>query len=149
MFTATLGLLFLLRVITLRAFYLITYCVGIYLIHSTILFLTPKGSDIADPFENYEENKDEEDDYEPEYIDNQYKPIVRNMPEFDYWKFTTKVLGSALIATFFNILDIAVWTPILVVYFLIMLILTIKCLLQHMKKYNYNPFSFSKDYYKD
>ncbi|KAF9764681.1 Protein RER1 [Nosema granulosis] len=148
MFTAVIFIAFILRIIMKNAFYLITYCVGIYLIHSTIMFLTPKGNDIADPFESYEQNKDD-DDYEPELIDNQFKPIVRNMPEFDYWKFTTKVLGGALLGTFFDFLDIPVYTPILVIYFFVMLFLTIKCLYEHMKKYNYNPFTSSKEFYKD
>jgi hypothetical protein len=148
-FTAFIAFIFLLRIILKNSFYLITYCVGIYLIHSTIMFLTPKGNDIADPFESYEQNKDEEDDYEPELIDNQYKPIVRNMPEFEYWKFTTKIISGALFGTFFDFLDIPVYTPILLIYFVVMLSLTVKCLLQHMKKYNYNPFTSSKAFYKD
>ncbi|EOB13217.1 Protein RER1 [Nosema bombycis CQ1] len=61
------------------------------------------------------------------------------MPEFEYWKFTTKIITGALFGTFFDFLDIPVYTPILLIYFVVMLSLTVKCLLQHMKKYNYNP----------
>lgn len=140
-------LLYLIRIYLSDSFYLITYCLGIYLIHGTILFLTPKGDNISDPFENYEQEDDE--DFELELIDNQFKPIVRNLPEFEYWKFCTKVVFSALAASCFSIFDIPVYTPILVIYFLLMVVFTLKCLYYHMKKYKYNPFNMSKEYYKD
>ncbi|ADM11999.1 Rer1-like protein [Encephalitozoon intestinalis ATCC 50506] len=135
--------LYCIRIWTTGAFYLITYCLGIYLLHALILFLTPKGEMIPDPFENIED-----DDYVPEAIDNEFKPFIRNLPEFDFWMFVTKTVGVALVGTYFDILDIPVYTPILVFYFIFMVGYTTKRLVAHMKKYNYNPFLQSKEYYK-
>ncbi|KAH9411008.1 rer1 protein [Ordospora pajunii] len=134
--------LYCIRIWMTNAFYLVTYCMGIYLLHAIILFLTPKGEMIPDPFENVD------DDYVPEKIDNEFKPFVRNLPEFEFWIFVTKTLGTALFGTFFTILDIPVYTPILVGYFIFMVVYTARRLISHMKKYNYNPFVQSKEYYK-
>ncbi|WUR04031.1 protein RER1 (RER1) [Vairimorpha necatrix] len=145
--TGLLLLIYLLRIYFKESFYLLTYVLGIYLIHGTILFLTPKGENIADPFENYDQ--DEGDTFESELIDNQFKPITRNLPEFDYWLFSTKVVTFALFASCFSIFDIPVYTPILAIYFCMMLVFTINSLYQHTKRYNYNPFNISKGLYKD
>ncbi|EQB61969.1 rer1 protein [Vairimorpha apis BRL 01] len=138
--------LYILRIYFTNAYYLVTYCLGIYLIHGIILFLTPKGDNISDPFENYEQ---EEDDYVPDLIDNQFRPITRNLPEYDFWWFCLKVILCAFFASFFGIMDIPVYTPILVIYFILMVGFTLKSLYKHMKKYKYNPFFMSKDFYKD
>lgn len=136
-------LMYCIRIWKTEAFYLITYCLGIYLLHALILFLTPRGDSIPDPFENVED-----DDYVPEAIDNEFKPFIRNLPEFNFWMFVTKILLLALGGTYFDILDIPVYTPILVIYFIFMVAFTTKPLLAHMKKYNYNPFMQTKEYYK-
>lgn len=140
--TSVILLLYCVRVWKIDAFYLITYCLGIYLLHGLILFLTPKGDNIPDPFENIED-----DDYVPETIDNEFKPFIRNLPEFDFWVFVTKIISIALCGTYFDILDIPVYRPILVIYFVFMVAFTTKRLLAHMRKYNYNPFPQAKEYY--
>ncbi|EEQ82541.1 hypothetical protein NCER_100718 [Vairimorpha ceranae BRL01] len=145
--TGTLLFVFFLKIFISDSFYLVAYILGIYLIHGTILFLTPKGDNIADPFENYDQ--EDEDNFECELIDNQFKPITRNLPEFDYWMFCTKVIGGGLVASCFSIFNIPVYTPVLIIYFCMMVVFTCKCLYAHIKKYKYNPFSISKDYYKD
>lgn len=141
--TTVVFIFYFIRICRTEAFYLITYCLGIYLLHALILFLTPKGEAIPDPFENIED-----DDYVPETIDNEFKPFVRNLPEFDFWMFVTKIIALAFVATYFDILDIPVYTPILVIYFIFMVVFTGKRLIAHMKKYNYNPFLQTKEYYK-
>jgi hypothetical protein len=141
---AAVFILYAYRIYRLGSFHLISYALGIYLLHALILFLTPKGEYIPDPFENADAN----DDYVPEAIDNEFRPFVRNLPEFDFWVFVVKIVSSAFVGTFFDMLDIPVYTPVLVVYFVFMVLFTAKCLLAHMKKYNYNPFIQSKEYYK-
>lgn len=141
--TAILFVFYCTRIWTTGSFYLITYCLGIYLLHALILFLTPKGEMIPDPFENVDN-----DDYVPETIDNEFRPFIRNLPEFDFWMFVTKIVGLAFVGTYVWILDIPVYTPILVIYFVFMVVFTARRLAAHMKKYNYNPFLQTKEYYK-
>lgn len=141
--TALVFVFYCIRVWRKDAFHLISYCVGIYLLHATILFLTPKGENIPDPFENIEN-----DDYVPETIDNEFRPFIRNLPEFDFWAFVTKLVVLASAATYFELLDIPVYPPVLFIYFIFMVAFTARRLLAHMKKYNYNPFVQTKEYYK-
>jgi hypothetical protein len=53
----------------------------------------------------------------------------------------------SMFCTFFGILDIPVFWPILVIYFVVLTTLTLKKQIQHMIRHRYVPFSFGKKQY--
>ncbi|KAK1350890.1 Rer1-like Golgi ER retention protein [Hamiltosporidium tvaerminnensis] len=134
--------LFVLRIAIKRTHYLITYCLAIYLLHGLIGFCTPKEENIPDPFDNFED-----DVYIPQTIDDDFKPFMRRLPEYSFWLMSIRLVMLALMGTFFGFLDIPVYAPILVVYFIVISFLTARNLHRHMKKYKYDPFRSFKEVY--
>ena len=53
----------------------------------------------------------------------------------------------AFLMTFFNMFDIPVFWPILLMYFIVLFFLTMKRQIKHMIKHKYIPFSFGKPKY--
>ncbi|ORD97689.1 RER1 [Hepatospora eriocheir] len=136
--------LYLFRVLLKGSHPLITYFLFIYLVHGFILWATPKSTKMPNPFsDDYEE--EEAEFREAPDIDFGSGPFVRNMPEILFWLFCMKCTLIAFVLTFVPFLDIPAYTPILVVYFITMLIFTVFKLIEHSKKYNYNPFRSKKD----
>lgn len=140
-FTGLFMFLYLRRVYIINSHPVVTYFVGIYLIHSLILFLTPKDDAIPDPFDNADD-----ENYNPRNIDNDFRPYVRRLPEFDFWKMCTQIIGLAYFVTYFPFLDLPVYKPVLIVYFIFIVIVTCYKLWIHSKKYNYSFFAFGKKY---
>lgn len=138
-------LLFLFKVLYDDTHHLILYCMAVYLFHGYILFATPKDESIPDPFELDEEEKEETtSEYSTANIDNNLRPFIRNMPEYTFWLFCTKVVLVCFALSLTPLTDIPVYTPILVVYFVFMAVATLIKLYNHSRKYNYNPFWQSK-----
>lgn len=50
----------------------------------------------------------------------------------------------AFLMTFFSIFDVPVFWPILLCYWIVLFVLTMKRQMMHMIKYRYIPFSFGK-----
>lgn len=144
MFFALLFLTFILKILITQRFFLITYCLSIYLLHSLIEFLTPKEENIPDPFENFDE-----DVYIPTSTDDEFRPLIRRLPEFDFWAQSSKLVALSFFTTFFDLFDVPVFTPILIFYFILIVCLTIRNMYKHMKKYKYNPFTSDKNAYKE
>lgn len=132
-------LLYIYRILKIQTHAVITYCVGVYLLHHFILFVTPKDDSIPDPFENTEE-----DDYNPRNIDNDFKPYVRKLPEFQFWKFCTQAVCISYFLTLFSFTIIPVFPLILVIYFVFIVGMTAYKLSIHSKKYKYSLFSSDK-----
>ncbi|KAL6122313.1 hypothetical protein NUSPORA_00677 [Nucleospora cyclopteri] len=133
--------LYTMRVLIRNSHHIISYAVGVYLVHGFILFATPKNKNIPDPFE-----APAEDSYVPENAPVDFGPFVRNLPEYEYWLFCMKVVGISYFLTFFDVFDIPVFTPLLIMYFITMVIATIVKLYQHQKLYHYNPWQTIKKF---
>ncbi|KAJ0085315.1 hypothetical protein Patl1_09166 [Pistacia atlantica] len=56
----------------------------------------------------------------------------------------TKAFCVAFLMTFFSIFDVPVFWPILLCYWIVLFVLTMKRQIMHMIKYKYVPFSFGK-----
>ena len=56
----------------------------------------------------------------------------------------TKAICIAFVMTFFSVFDIPVFWPILLLYWIVLFVLTMKRQLRHMIKYKYVPFDFGK-----
>jgi len=59
----------------------------------------------------------------------------------------TQAFTAAFVCTFFGFLDIPVFWPILLIYFLILFSVTMRKQIRHMIKYKYIPFSMGKKVY--
>ncbi|XP_025082301.1 LOW QUALITY PROTEIN: protein RER1-like [Pomacea canaliculata] len=141
-FTFLLSLAYLLRVYFLQGWYIVTYALGIYLLNLFIAFLTPK----IDPA--MLDDSEEDGPSLPTRSNEEFRPFMRRLPEFKFWYSATKAVVIAMICTFFEALNIPVFWPILVMYFIILFTITMKRQIKHMIKYRYLPFSHGKARYK-
>lgn len=134
--------IYVLRVYLIEGFFVISYVLGLYLLHLFVRFFTPVGlPDVED-----DENEcslpvtDETNDQNPE----ERGPLIRNMNEFAFWQqFTIGVILSIL-CTSSRLFDLPVFWPFLVFYFILLVVLTLKRLFKHMKKYGYTFKDFTK-----
>ncbi len=131
---------FMYRVVSLQGFYIIAYILGIFLLNQFILFLTPV---VVEDLED-----DEDEPHLPTKSDEEFRPFMRRLPEFKFWYTSYKSIVISIICTFFEIFDIPVFWPILVMYFITLFVVTMKRQIRHMIKHRYVPFSYGKVRYQ-
>uniref|UniRef100_A0A7N0TDR1 Protein RER1 n=1 Tax=Kalanchoe fedtschenkoi TaxID=63787 RepID=A0A7N0TDR1_KALFE len=136
--SSILVVLYFLRVFYLKGFYVVTYGVGIYLLNLLIGFLSP----LVDP-----ETEPSDGPLLPTKGSDEFKPFIRRLPEFKFWYAVTKAFCIAFLMTFFSIFDVPVFWPILLVYWFVLFVLTMKRQILHMVKYRYVPFTVGKQRY--
>ncbi|KAI3451987.1 hypothetical protein Pfo_008652 [Paulownia fortunei] len=133
---AYIAFLYVLRVYLVEGFYVVSYALGIYILNLLIGFLSPQ--------------------VDPEFSDgptlpsrgsDEFRPFVRRLPEFKFWYSITKAFCIAFVLTFFSIFDVPVFWPILLFYWILLCMMTLRRQIQHMIKYKYVPFSFGKQRY--
>ncbi|KAI9851538.1 MAG: retention in endoplasmic reticulum protein 1 [Thelocarpon superellum] len=142
--TGALLFLFLLRIVLAEGWYIVCYSLGIYLLNLFLAFLQPK----FDP--SIEQDTEMEDGSAgglPTKQDEEFRPFIRRLPEFKFWLAATRALTIAFVCTWFQMFNIPVFWPVLVIYWLILVALTMRRQIQHMIKYRYVPFSFGKTRY--
>ena len=128
--------LYALRVYLIAGFYIITYALGIFLLNLFIGFLTPQDDpDATDGFAL------------PSAAGDEFKPFVRRLPEFKFWYSSLKAVCISFVCTFLPFLDVPVFWPILLVYFVMLFGLTMRRQIAHMIQYKYVPFSLGKPAY--
>ncbi|OII71592.1 RER1 protein [Cryptosporidium andersoni] len=134
-----LGMLILygMRVYHYQGFYIVTYGLSIYILNLLIGFLSPQ----IDP--------EEEGMVLPVHDSQEFRPFQRRLPEFKFWLSATRATIISFIMTFFDVFDLPVFWPILLIYFIFLFILTMRQQIQHMIKYRYIPFSWGKQTYGD
>jgi len=160
--TAFLYALFFFRVFYFQGWYIVTYGLGIYIINLFIAFISPKFRP-----EEYESDEEEEEmtqtlpntsigrDFnagglfgQPKRPDaDDVKPFIRRLPEFKFWYSITKGVLISLLLTTTRALDIPVYWPILLGYWILLLAITLRKQIQHMIKYKYLPFTTGKKNY--
>lgn len=138
----TLVLIFLLRILFAQGWYIITYGLGIYHLNLFIAFLTPK----IDPAMDFDDSDGPE---LPTKSNEEFRPFIRRLPEFKFWHAVTVSTISAIILTFFDMFNIPVFWPILVMYFITLFCITMKRQIKHMLKYRYLPFTHGKPRYQN
>jgi len=146
--TLLLGFLYTLRIVLGQGWYLITYGLGIYILNMFIAFLSPK-MNTNRPLSRY--NFDEEDDDGPALptdSSEEFRPFIRRLPEFKFWLSTTRAILFCLFLTLFQVFNIPVFWPILVMYFIILFCATMKRQIKHMIRYRYLPFTYGKTKYQ-
>ncbi|KAJ9703493.1 hypothetical protein PVL29_005020 [Vitis rotundifolia] len=130
--------IYFLRVYYVQGFYVISYGLGIYVLNLLIGFLSPK----VDP-----ELEALDGASLPTKDSDEFKPFVRRLPEFKFWYSITKAFVVAFGLTFFSMLDVPVFWPILLCYWIFLFVLTMKRQILHMIKYKYVPFDMGKTRY--
>ncbi|KAL0234512.1 hypothetical protein PCE1_001548 [Barthelona sp. PCE] len=126
--------LFFVRIISCNGFYIIAYAYCIYLLLLLLAFLTPR--DMMELM-----SAEEKDEGEP---DAEFRPFRRKLSEFKAW---TAVMQSTIICLFltlFPFLDIEVYVPILVIYFIVLSYMMLKKQIEHMIRYKYVPWNIKK-----
>ncbi|XP_022894693.1 protein RER1A-like [Olea europaea var. sylvestris] len=138
-FLSVITLIYALRVYMVQGYYIITYGLGIYILQLLIAFLSPN----VDP-----EIQDIRDGPNlPTRGSDEFRPFVRRLPEFKFWHSLTKAFCFAFVLTFFGAFDVPVFWPILLFYWLVLFVSTMKRQILHMIKYKYVPFTFGKQRY--
>nr|CAG4646647.1 EOG090X0FVI [Macrothrix elegans] len=142
-FTFVLITIFLARVLLSKGWYIVTYALGIYHLNLFIAFLSPKIDPALSEFDEPEDGPEL-----PTKANEEFRPFIRRLPEFKFWYSVSKSTGIALICTFFEVFNIPVFWPILVMYFITLFCLTMKRQIKHMIKYRYIPFTHGKPKYQ-
>ncbi|XP_031128325.1 protein RER1A-like [Ipomoea triloba] len=136
--TFALACLYALRVYYAQGFYIVSYGLGIYLLNLLIGFLSP----LTDP-----ELEPSDGPTLPTKGSDEFKPFIRRLPEFKFWYAITKAFCVAFVMTFFSLFDVPVFWPILLIYWIVLFVLTMKRQIMHMIKYRYIPFNTGKQKY--
>ncbi|TFY80098.1 hypothetical protein EWM64_g3915 [Hericium alpestre] len=140
--------LFELRIILVQGWYIVCYGHAIYILNLLLAFLQPRfdpslQDDImADEIE--EGGPDGSSSPLPSSRDDEFRPFVRRLPEWKFWLSTTRASILCFFMTFSTIFDVPVYWPILVMYFCVLFVLTMRRQLQHMIKYRYVPFDWGR-----
>ncbi|OAY50704.1 protein RER1B [Manihot esculenta] len=130
--------IYMLRVYCVQGFYIVSYGLGIYILNLLIGFLSPKVDPELEVLDGASLPTKESDEF---------RPFIRRLPEFKFWYSITKAFCVAFLMTFFSVFDVPVFWPILLCYWIVLFILTMKRQIMHMIKYKYIPFSFGKQKY--
>jgi len=130
------AILYAVRVYYVQGFYIVTYGLGIFMLSLLIGFLTPLDADDGEGGPLLPTNDGDE-----------FKPFVRRLPEFKFWLSCLKALLISLFMTLFSVFNIPVFWPILLIYFIVLFVLTMKRQIKHMIQHRYIPFSFGKKTY--
>lgn len=126
-FTVFLILYYLKRVLEIGGFYVVSYILGLYILHLSVQFFTPIGLPEAD--EEDEEDESLRNMKLPETnVDNHEDrgPLIRSMSEFKFWQNATLACLGSIFCTFSQLFDLPVFWPFLLAYFIMLLILTVK-----------------------
>jgi hypothetical protein len=129
----TFALIFVFRIFFQHKFYTIGYVSGLYIVNCVIMFLSPK----LDP-DLYGK------DVLPTAGDGDYRPFVRKLPEFVFWRRLATCLLLAYVAGLFPFLDPPVYGPLLLVYFLLVAAFNFRSRIAHMIRNRYLPFNWGK-----
>ncbi|KAI5890253.1 retrieval of early ER protein Rer1 [Schizophyllum commune] len=145
--TAGLLAVFMLRIVFAQGWYIVCYALAIYLLNLLLAFLQPKFDPslqedlMADDMEG---GGDGEATPLPSQRDDEFRPFVRRLPEWQFWLSSTRATIIAILCTTSEIFDVPVYWPILVVYFFVLFFLTMRRQIQHMIKYKYVPFDIGR-----
>ncbi len=133
-------LVYFYRIFYLNGWFIVTYMLGIYMLNQLIAFLSPQ----FDPDED-----DEVGDLPTTAQEGaaDWRPFSRRLPEYEFWHSCTRAVLFSYFATFFEVFDVPVFWPILLMYFCILFFITMKKQILHMIKYKYIPVSLGKPTY--
>ncbi len=106
------------RVYLLNGWFIVTYGLGIYILNLFIGFLSPQ----VDPEDEYAE--DEGLPSTLQQTSAEFRPFSRKVPEFIFWYGCIKAVFYAFVMTFFDVFNLPVFWPILLMYFIILFVVS-------------------------
>jgi len=125
---AALALVYCGRLWTTSGFYLLTYCLALYLFTLFVGFITPlEGQEVL--------------------AKGEFRPFLRAIPEIRLWEGSSAALLGATLCTYCPPLNLPIYWPLLPVTFLAMVALMLHKQLEHMRKHNYVPWTAHKAVY--
>lgn len=104
---------------------LVAYALGIYLLNLFLAFLSPKFDPSNEALDN--EMEDGTASSLPTKQDEEFRPFIRRLPEFKFWHSASRAIAISLVCSWFQIFDVPVFWPVLVMYWLILFVLTSIC----------------------
>ena len=116
---------FFVRILTAQGWYIVAYCLGIYLLNLFLAFLQPKFDPSVNDNEGLEDGESSQNVL-PTKNDEEFRPFIRRLPEFKFWHSATRAIVLSLFCSFFEIFNLPVFWPVLVMYWLILFSLTSK-----------------------
>lgn len=140
--------MFLVRILLVQGWYIICYALSIYLLNLFLAFLTPKfDPSLEQELQAMELEEGGLGNILPTAQDEEFRPFIRRLPEFKFWRGGMTATVLSFFMSFFSIFDIPVFWPILLIYFVLLFTLTMRKQIQHMIKYKYLPWDFGKAKY--
>ncbi|MCJ1441464.1 MAG: hypothetical protein MMC23_001953 [Stictis urceolatum] len=118
--TGALLVVFFLRIIMAEGWYIVAYSLGIYLLNLFLAFLQPK----FDPSLTQDEGLEDGEGTLPSKADEEFRPFIRRLPEFKFWHSATRAVAIGFFCSWFEIFNVPVFWPVLVVYWIILFCLT-------------------------
>lgn len=129
-FAAALTLAYCVRLWATSGFYLLTYCLALYLFTLFIGFITPQ-----------------EDQETPG--SGEFRPFMRAISEMRLWECSSAALLGGTICTYCPFLNLPIYWPLLPVSFLAIAALMLHKQFDHMRKHRYLPWTAHKSVYID
>ena len=117
------------RILIAQGWYIVAYCLGIYLLNLFLAFLQPKFDPSLSQDEGLEDGESSQNVL-PTKQDEEFRPFIRRLPEFKFWHSATRAIALSLVCSFFEIFNLPVFWPVLVMYWLILFSLTSKSHIQ-------------------
>ncbi|CAD0098356.1 unnamed protein product [Aureobasidium mustum] len=153
--TGVIFFMFALRIFFAQGWYIVAYSLGIYLLNLFLAFISPKFDPGLESAEDMEEGSSGD---LPTKSTDEFKPFVRRLPEFKFWHAATRAIVIGFLCSWSEIFNLPVFWPVLVVYWLILVVLTMRRQIQHMlskriltriycQDYRYVPWDFGKKNY--
>lgn len=115
----------------------VAYSLGIYLLNLFLAFISPKFDPSLETDTDMEDGMPAGQSSLPTKSDEEFKPFVRRLPEFKFWHSATRAVCIAFACSWSEIFNLPVFWPVLVVYWLILVFLTMRRQIQSMIKYRY------------
>lgn len=115
----------------------VAYSLGIYLLNLFLAFISPKFDPSLESDTDMEDGMPSGTSSLPTKSDEEFKPFVRRLPEFKFWHSATRAVCIAFACCWSEIFNLPVFWPVLVVYWLILVFLTMRRQIQSMIKYRY------------
>jgi hypothetical protein len=115
----------------------VAYSLGIYLLNLFLAFISPKFDPSLESDTDMEDGMPSGTSSLPTKSDEEFKPFVRRLPEFKFWHSATRAVCIAFACSWSEIFNLPVFWPVLVVYWLILVFLTMRRQIQSMIKYRY------------
>ncbi|VUZ45528.1 unnamed protein product [Hymenolepis diminuta] len=129
--------LYILRIYFVQGFHIVSYALAIYIlglfIHSITPQVDPEFADLLNETPTL-----------PRTEADEFRPFIPRLLEAKFWHRATRAIVISIVCTFFPFLDVPVFWPILVIYFILLFTVMMKRQIRHMITHRYMPFSYGK-----